>query len=119
MLITFTGRRSGRRYTIPVRYVRSDDTIRCFTSAENAWWRNLRGGADVILRLEGVDRRYRAAPMEPKPEKIRKALEHYLRLFPGDAEYHGIGLNRDKSLVAADLDRASLNAIVIEAQPAA
>lgn len=118
MLITFTGKRSGRRYTTPVRYVRLDDTIRCFTSSENTWWRNLRGGADVILRLEGVDRRYRAAPMERRPDKIRKALEHYLTLFPGDAAYHGIGLNRDKSLVAEDLERASLTAIVIEARPA-
>ena len=92
MLITFTGRRSGRRYTTPVRYVRLDDTIRCFTSSESQWWRNLRGGAEVNLRIEGVERRYHAAPMERNLAMIRSALEQYLTLFPGDAAYHGIGL---------------------------
>ncbi len=35
MLITFTGRRSHREFTTPVRYVRLDQTVRCFTSSEN------------------------------------------------------------------------------------
>ncbi len=118
MLITFTGRKSGRRYTTPVRYVRLGDTVRCFTSSENSWWRNLRGGADVTLRIEGVDRRYKATAIDCDPERIREALRHYLALFPQDAAYHDIGLNRDKSLVVGDLDRASRNAVVVEAQPA-
>ena len=37
MLITFSGSRSGRRFTTPVRYVRVGDAVRCFTSAENMW----------------------------------------------------------------------------------
>lgn len=117
MLITFTGRRSGRRYTTPVRYVRLGGMVRCFTSAENTWWRNLRGGADVLLRIEGVERPYHATSIEHDPATIREALKQYLTLFPQDAAYHRIGLNRDKTLVEADLDRASLEAIVVEARP--
>src|SRR5579872_6536734 len=82
MLITFSGRKSGRRFTTPVRYVRVGDAVRCFTSAKNLWWRNLQGGADVSLRIEGSERPYRAAPMECGPHKIREALRHYLTLFP-------------------------------------
>lgn len=117
MLITFTGRKSGRRYTTPVRYVRVDGAVRCFTSAENLWWRNLRGGARVSLRIEGKEMPYQALAIDQDRQKIRQALGHYLALFPQDASYHGIRLNPDKSPVAEDLDRASEHAVVVEARP--
>jgi hypothetical protein len=84
MLITFTGKKSGRRFTTPVRYVRIGDTVRCFTSPENLWWRNLRGGAAVSLRLEGNERPYWAT-IQSDPAAVRDALTHYLGLFPQHA----------------------------------
>jgi F420H(2)-dependent quinone reductase len=117
MLITFTGRKSGRRFTTPVRYVRVGDTVRCFTSPENLWWRNLRGGATVSLRIAGKEGSFWAAPIENDPPAVREALKHYLGLFPQDAAYHEIRLNRDKSLVEADLERVSQHAVVVEARP--
>lgn len=116
MLITFTGRKSGRRYTTPVRYVRLDGIVRCFTSSENLWWRNLRGGAVVSLRIEGRERSYHATAIDDDPPRIRAALQHYLALFPQDAAYHGIRLNPDKSLLAEDLERATRDAVVVEAR---
>jgi len=117
MLITFTGRKSGRQYTTPVRYFRDSETVRCFTSAENQWWRNLRGGADVVYRIEGRDSRYRAKAIENDPEEVKKWLRYYLGLFPQDAAYHDIRLSRDKSLVQEDLEKASRSAILVEAKP--
>jgi hypothetical protein len=117
MLITFTGRKSGRQFTTPVRYVREGETVRCFTSAENQWWRNLRGGADVILRTQDRDAPFHAVVIENDPGEVKKQLLSYLSLFPQDAAYHDIRLNRDKSLVAEDLEAASRNAIVVEAHP--
>jgi hypothetical protein len=117
MLITFTGRNSRRQFTTPVRYFRDGETVRSFTSAESQWWRNLRGGADVVLRIEGRDAPYRATAVENDPEEIRKWLRHYLGLFPQDADYHDIGLNKDKSPVSEDLERASQSAILVEAKP--
>ena len=117
MLITFTGRRSGRRFTTPVRYIRDGETVRCFTSAENQWWRNLRGGADVVLRIEGRDVPYHAKAVDNDPEEVKRWLEYYLGLFPQDAAYHDIRINRDKSLVSEDLEQSSRSAILIEAQP--
>jgi len=115
MLITFTGRKSGRCFTTPVRYVRVADTVRCFTSSENLWWRNLRGGAAVSLRIEGKEMPYWAT-VQSDPAAVRAALTHYLGLFHQDAAYHGIRLNRDRSLVTTDLDRVAQHAVVVEAQ---
>ncbi len=117
MLITFTGRNSGRQFTTPVRYFRECETVRSFTSAEGQWWRNLRGGADVVLRIEGRDAPYHATAVENTPEEVKKWLRHYLGLFPQDAAYHDIRLNKDKSPVPGDLEKASRNAILVEAKP--
>ena len=117
MLITFRGRKSGKQYCTPVRYIRVDDTIQCFSSAQPRWWRNLRGGADVTLRLQGKDQHYHATVIENDPEKTREALVYYLGLFPQDAVYHDIRLTRGKGLEPVDLDRASRHSAVIEARP--
>jgi deazaflavin-dependent oxidoreductase (nitroreductase family) len=57
-LITVTGRRSGRAYTFPVAYSQDGDhvTIGVEWPQRKVWWRNLRDGGDVRLRLRGVDR---------------------------------------------------------------
>ena len=53
MLMIVTGRKTGRRYTIPVDYIRDGDTITADTSRHRIWWRNLRGGAPVSLLVGG------------------------------------------------------------------
>ncbi len=70
-----------------------------------------------MLRIEGRDAPYRATAVENDPEEIRRWLRHYLGLFPQDADYHDIRLNREMSPVSEDLERASQSAILVEAQP--
>ena len=117
MLITFTGRKSGRQFTTPVRYIKTDETVRCFTAAENQWWRNLKSLAEVQLLIRGKSGRYMAQAIYEDHAAIRKWLVFYLSLFPQDAAYHNIRLNKDKSLVETDLEQAVKNAIVVEANP--
>lgn len=117
MLITFKGRKSGRAYTTPVRYIVDGTTgnIRCFTSSENQWWKNCRGGVVVTLRIKGVENRYRTTVIENNPLAVAEALRHYLALFPQDAAYHNIKLNKDKSLDSDGLERASREAVIVDA----
>lgn len=53
MLITVTGRRTGRRYTTPVQYARRDGHLFVVSRQERTWWQNLRGGGAVTVRLRG------------------------------------------------------------------
>jgi hypothetical protein len=117
MLITFTGRRSQRKFTTPVRFVRDNEVVRCFTSAQNQWWRNLKGDSNVVLRIEGRDSVYEANVIENDPVEVKKWLGFYLAKFPQDTAYHNIRVNRDKSLSTEDLECASKHAIVVEARP--
>jgi len=119
MLITYTGRKSGRVYTTPVRYLRVGNAVQCFTSPDTQWWRNLRGGAEVTLTIQGQALPFSASVIERDPHKTLEALRHYLTVFPQDAAYHDVRLRDDKSLVAADLERAAKHAIVVVATPLA
>ena len=61
-LITVTGRRSGREHTLPVGYEQDGERLRIpvLWPQRKLWWRNLRDGAPVRLRLRGEARTGRA-----------------------------------------------------------
>ena len=115
MLITFVGRKSGRTFTTPVRYSERDGRIRCFTATTNQWWRNLRGGAEVTLRVRGHERRYRAEAVADDPARVRIGLEQFLAQFPQDAAYYDLRLNAHGKAEAPDLDIASRRTVMVEA----
>jgi F420H(2)-dependent quinone reductase len=58
-LLTYTGRRSGRTFRIPVSYRVTGDEISIAVSMPDAktWWRNFLGdGAPLTVRLDGTER---------------------------------------------------------------
>lgn len=69
MLLTFTGRRSGVRRTVPITYLQEGGGVSCFCNADVAWWKNLRGGAPVELRLRGRIRTGTAVPVRMRPRR--------------------------------------------------
>ncbi|MCE7949140.1 MAG: DUF385 domain-containing protein [Chloroflexi bacterium CFX4] len=58
VLLSVTGRKSGKVYHVPVQYAQAGNTLLILTSAEYVWWRNLQGGAPVQVLLRG--RQYNA-----------------------------------------------------------
>jgi deazaflavin-dependent oxidoreductase (nitroreductase family) len=56
LLLTVTGRKSGKQYTFPVSYYRDEETLTIFSQRKRQWWRNLEGGAAVQVRLRGKRR---------------------------------------------------------------
>jgi hypothetical protein len=57
-LITYTGRRSGQTFSIPVAYRRRGDDIEIAANLPDAktWWRNFVGdGAPISLTLDGAE----------------------------------------------------------------
>src|SRR5262249_32980966 len=75
LLLTCTGRKSGRRFTIPVEYTRDGDILTVFSSRR--WPVNLRGGATVALELQG--RRYTAhADVVDEPAVVLTEVERMI-----------------------------------------
>jgi hypothetical protein len=59
LILTVTGRRTGKQHSFPVAYDETPDGITIGLDAAGAkvWWRNLKGeGAPVTVRVRGVVR---------------------------------------------------------------
>lgn len=69
MLLTVTGRRTGRIYTLPVwRHESADGDL--LIAAGGSWRHNLRGGADVRVRIDGRDHAGRAVLEEDSAQAV-------------------------------------------------
>jgi hypothetical protein len=58
-MLTYTGRKSGRTFTMPIGYRRTADGILITVAMPDSktWWRNFLGdGGPLSVRLDGVDR---------------------------------------------------------------
>ena len=55
MLLTFTGRKSGLRFTTPVMYVRNGDRVIVAVAEHESkiWWRNYRKPGGVAMLIAG------------------------------------------------------------------
>ena len=67
-----------------------------------------------MLLVKGEKSRYQAFIRDRDHALTQESLVHFLNIFPQDAVYQDIRLNKDGSLNVADLDKASYNAIVVE-----
>jgi len=83
-LLTVTGRRSGRRYSIPVGYQRDGDDVVVLVSEarRKQWWRNYYEPGSVAVRLRGRDRAGRAELVAPGSDEFRSIAEQTLRRVP-------------------------------------
>ena len=71
-LITVTGRRTGAQHTFPVAYHEDGGrlTIPVMWPQRKLWWRNLRDGAPIGLRLRGEDRVGQAQARSDGPDEV-------------------------------------------------
>lgn len=97
MLITYTGRRSGRTYTTPVNYVRDGDTLLTVASHEHNWWKNLRGVAPVTVRVRGRDLQGVGEAFEGEDAVAEGGLLTVMQSVPAYRWYFGIELDEEGS----------------------
>ena len=85
MLITITGRKSGKTYTTPVGYYVEGDYMWVITSRERTWWKNLQGGAkvDLLLKRKPVTG---IADVELNEKSVLARMPEYLRHIPQAAK---------------------------------
>jgi deazaflavin-dependent oxidoreductase (nitroreductase family) len=84
MLLTVLGRRSGRRYSLPVRYAMEGRTITVAADAADhtTWWLNLVRPAPVVVRIGGRSRNA-VASVEWDADEADRALAGYAKAYPG------------------------------------
>jgi hypothetical protein len=55
LLLTFTGRKSGKQYSTPISYAREGNTLTLVTHRQHGWWKNLQEPAPIHARVQGQD----------------------------------------------------------------
>jgi len=122
MLITVTGRRSGRVYTIPVGYQRDGEVLHVLVSKarRKQWWRNFRSAAPLQVELRGERLGAVGRLVDPRSEQFVRVVEATLRRLPLLARQLGVerdaragssaaqreAIARETALVEITLDRA-------------
>ena len=95
MLITVTGRKTGKKYTTPVGFYRDEDVLWILSSRDRTWWRNVSGGADVEMRIRGKDvTGFAEAVMDE--EAVASQLGEYLKHVPIAAKPMGVRMDNGK-----------------------
>ena len=115
MLISVTGRHSGRIYTTPVNYLPDGDRLTIISLRERTWWRNLRDGAEVGLHLRGMPRRGRASVIEDEVS-VAAALGGYLRRVPAYARFLDVHLAANGEPEADGLANAARTRVIVNVQ---
>jgi hypothetical protein len=78
LLLTYTGRQTGRRYTFPVGYSR-EGAILTIVSTRH-WWKYLLGSAPVTVRLQGRCRTTRADVIT-EPDAVLAEVERLVARY--------------------------------------
>jgi deazaflavin-dependent oxidoreductase (nitroreductase family) len=112
LLITVTGRKSGKPITTPVNYVCDENILSVTSYRKRTWWRNLRGGAPVTLRLRGKVIRETAYVIEDDAGVIQSLMAH-LQKAPQYAKYYQVSLDSSGQPVVADVARAAKDRVIV------
>ncbi len=111
LLITFTGRKSGKTYTTPVDYSQDGDQVTIFTHAD--WWKNLRGGAPVTVRIRGRELQGLAEPVAEDKQAVAAGLTAHLRKVPSDAKYYGVTFDELGNPRADQVEKGAQTVVMI------
>ena len=95
-----TGRKSGRRYAVPVAYTRHEGDL--LIGSPFGWGRNLRTGEPVTIRLKGR-RRLADVLVLADEQEVVDAYAVMARDNHAFAKFNNIGFDPDGNPVPADL----------------
>lgn len=112
ILVSITGRKSGRTISTPTNYLRDGNTLWVISWRERTWWRNLRGGAKARVLLAGKSVEGRGQVIE-ELKAVAPSLFEYFRKIPRAAKYVQIGLDAAGLPVSADCERAAQKMVMI------
>lgn len=117
MLITFTGRKSGKTYTTPVNYwatTEGEKPVYITTSHRaRTWWRNFRQGAPLTARIRGKAYRGIATVVEDEAQ-VSEILRDYFHHAPQMARYFGVRLQENGEPDPADIQSAARTRVIVK-----
>jgi len=112
MVISYTGRKSGKAYSTPVNYVQEDGLVLVTSFRNRIWWRNLLGGAPVSLLVKGKTLEGVGEAIVDEAE-VARYMDIYLSKVPQMAKYFHVAVGEDGKLSQEDLAEAAKTQLMI------
>jgi hypothetical protein len=114
-LITVTGRRSGRRYTIPVGYLETSDGVIVLVNdaPSKTWWRNCLNGGPIELLLRGVRRHGEARALAPGSDEFRGCADECFRRSRIIPRLFGVAFDPQRGLTGEQLSHLARRAAIV------
>jgi len=112
LVITYTGRKSSKTYHIPVSYIQSGETLLTISYKRRKWWRNLRCGAPVNIRLQGKDVSGQAEVVEDE-QGVTEGLTAFIAGNPRTARAFGMNVGVDGQPEPESLRKAARECVIV------
>jgi hypothetical protein len=112
LLLTYTGRRSGKEYSLPIGYLRKNDLLITVSARDRLWWRNFRGGAPARMLIQGKSYAAIGEVIEEQTAVVA-GLAQYVSLAPRLARFFKISLLEDGTPDQRDLVREAGERVLI------
>lgn len=116
MLVTVTGRKSGRSISTPVAYLREGKTLWVVSRRESKWWRNLRGGADVQVLVAGQTLKGHGSVIEDEQAVAKRLFENFKTDSRG-ARFAKVNMDAAGLPNFADCETAAKTMVVVRIDP--
>ncbi len=113
LLLTFTGRKSGKKFTTPVGYFREGNTVTLLTKQFRPWWRNFINAAPVQMRMEGKTAKGTAKALTDTAT-ITPIIANLMEKHPREAQIYGVGLLPDGKPNMDDVNRIAPKVVIIQ-----
>lgn len=110
MLLSFTGRNTGRMYTTPVSYVRVGNSL--LVPGGGAWWRNLETGLPARVHLRGIWGAVTAEVIK-EPTLLADTMQRMLAENPAVGVFTGVKPSPDGRPDPAALERERQRGFVV------
>ncbi len=110
MLLTLQGRKTGKSYTVVVTYIQDGKAV-FFLSRAN-WWKNLQGGAEVLLQLRGKAVKGFAEPVFDQSLTEQK-ITQIVEMNSKEAKYFSVMLDNQKRADPASVKLSAQHFILI------
>lgn len=115
MLVTVTGRKTGKRYTIPVGYQRDGDRIMVLVSRAHTkrWWRNYREPGPIEVYTRGRSHHGTAEVVAPGTDEFASAFETTFERMPWLSPQFGVRYSRGTRLTNEQREILAKQAAVV------
>jgi deazaflavin-dependent oxidoreductase (nitroreductase family) len=113
LLLNFTGHKSGKRYSVPVGYVREGAKVTILTKRIRTWWHNFQAAAPVEVRIEG--KVYQGnARVVTDVSSVAPLLTALMIKYPHYAQFYGVRLVSGGRPDGEDIRRVAPKIVVVE-----